>query len=144
LLGPVVKAPKSKRPSVARELVRRYAADKRPIPGFGHHIHRDQDPRVTRLLEIAREAGAKGDYLAALALLERAIKAELKKPLVTNISAAIAAVLGEAGLPAAIIRGIVLTARCAGLAGHLCEELENPIAGAMWKAAERAVSYEPT
>jgi citrate synthase len=64
------------------------------------------------------------------------------KPLVTNISAAIAAVLGEAGVPSSLMRGIVLTARCAGLAGHLLEETENPAAHDMWQAAQSVVDYQ--
>jgi citrate synthase len=41
-----------------------------------------------------------------------------------------------------MMRGIVLTARCAGLVGHLLEEMDNPIADDMWLAA-RAVVESP-
>ena len=66
----------------------------------------------------------------------------LGKKLPTNISAAIAAVLGEAGIPGKIMRGIILTARCGGLIGHLLEEMEDPSAGVMWNAIEEAVPFE--
>jgi hypothetical protein len=36
----------------------------------------------------------------------------------------------------------VLTARCAGLVGHLLEEMSNPAADAMWKAIEREIPYQ--
>ena len=41
------------------------------------------------------------------------------------------------------MRGIVLTARCAGLVGHLHEEMQDPVAHAMWEGAQDAVDYEP-
>lgn len=113
----------------------------RPVPGFGHPVHRGRDPRVERLLEIAKDAGVEGSYLAAMQLLEAGLRREVGKPLVTNISAAISAVLAEAGIPSRMMRGIVLTARCAGLVGHLLEESENPAADDMWMAARSAVDY---
>ena len=129
--------------SAAREAVLDYRARKRPLPGFGHPIHRDNDPRVMRLIEITESAGAEGRYLEAMRQLETALSEELGKTLVTNISAVIAAALGEAGIPAGMMRGIVLTARCAGLVGHLFEEMQNPAAPAMWQGSQDAVDYVP-
>ena len=123
--------------------VRAYRERRRPVPGFGHPIHQSLDPRVERLLSVCRDAGAKGDYIDAMYLLERTLSEVLGKELVTNISAAIGAVLAEAGVPAGMMRGIVLTARCAGLVGHLFEEMNNPIAHALWEGAQEQVSYEP-
>ena len=123
--------------------VRDYRARKRPLPGFGHPIHRDNDPRVMRLIEITEACGAEGKYLSAMRQLESALSEELGKNLVTNISAAMAAAMGEAGIPADMMRGIVLTARCAGLVGHLFEEMRNPAAPAMWQGAQDSVDYAP-
>ena len=143
LLEPIVQAARSKRAKVADDAVRQLRRQKRPVPGFGHTVHRKRDPRVDRLLQIVKSAGSKGDHLQALAALERAVgRAFPKKNLVTNVSAAIAVALGEAGIPSRAIRGIVLTARCAGLAGHVYEELTRPAADAMWHASEKAVPYE--
>lgn len=143
LLARIIAVPEPERRDRALAAVREYRAARRPVPGFGHPIHRGGDPRVNRLLEIAHEAGAAGEHIAALALLEEILLEELGKSLVTNVSAAIAAVLGEAGVPAALMRGIVLTARCAGLVGHLFEEMRNPIAHELWTAAKRDVRYRP-
>jgi citrate synthase len=120
-----------------------YREQRRPVPGFGHPIHQALDPRVDRLLNVCRDAGAKGDYIDAMNLLEQTLSGVLGKQLVTNISAAIGAVLAEASVPARMMRGIVLTARCAGLVGHLFEEMNNPIAHALWEGAQDSVSYEP-
>jgi len=118
-----------------------YRKNRRPVPGFGHPVHRTADPRVDRLIEIATSAGVDGTYIAAMRLLETCLRQELGKPLATNISAAIAAVLGEASIPSRVMRGIVLTARCAGLVGHFLEETDNPVAHEMWEAAQSAVDY---
>jgi citrate synthase len=126
----------------AGEEVEAYRAIRRPVPGFGHPIHQQKDPRVNKLIAVAEDAGAEGDYIAAMHLLESRLQEIVGKPLVTNISAAIAAVLGEAGVPAQLMRGIVLVARCAGLVGHLFEEMNNPAAHDMWVAAQTAVDYE--
>ena len=123
--------------------VRAYRERKRPLPGFGHPIHHSLDPRVERLLAVCADAGAPGHYMAAMKQLESTLNRELGKNLVTNISAAIGAELAEAGIPSKMMRGIVLTARCAGLVGHLFEEMNNPIAPAMWEGAQEVIAYEP-
>ena len=143
VLEKIVQAPADQHAAVATEIVKDYRTRKRPIPGFGHPIHRDVDPRSKRLTDIAKAAGGKGDYIAALETLQNAVATVIGKPIVTNVSAAIAAALCEAGVPSKAARGIVLTARCAGLAGHLLEESESPTGDAMWNAVTDAVHYEP-
>jgi citrate synthase len=143
LLEKIVAAPAADRANVAVELVKDYRARKRPIPGFGHPIHRDVDPRSQRLVDIAKAAGAKGDFIAALETLEQAVATVIGRRIVTNVSAAIAVALCEAGVPSKVSRGVVLTARCAGLVGHLHEESESPAGEAMWNAITDTVKYEP-
>ena len=129
--------------SCARDLVAEYRARRRALPGFGHPIHQDVDPRVKRLLEVCREAGCDGAHIAAMYALEAALNEALGKQLVTNISAAIGAALAEAQVPSGMMRGIILVARCAGLVGHLFEESQQPIADDMWKGAQEPIRYEP-
>jgi citrate synthase len=142
LIERLLKVPDAERETVALDEIRSYRRRRRPLPGFGHPIHKQVDPRVERLIEVARSAGAKGESIEIVYLLERCLSQELGRKLPVNISAAIAAVLVEAGVPARIMRGVVLTARCAGLVGHLFEEMQNPAADAMWKAVESAVPYQ--
>lgn len=143
LLDQIVAQPAAERAQQAAALVDSYRHDGRAVPGFGHPTHRRGDPRVPRLLEIARINGARGQYIEALGLLEAAVARAVGRQLPTNVSAAIAAVLREAGLPAQTLRGVVLTARCAGIVGHLQEEAAEPVADTMWKAVEQAVTYDP-
>lgn len=143
ILERLVAVPGEERAAAAAAEVAAYRERRRPVPGFGHPIHAQADPRVQRLLDIARGQEIGGEYVAALTLLEDALAAALGRRLVTNISAAIAAALGEAGVPAKMMRGVVLTARCAGLVGHLLEEMQQPAAHALWSGAQDAVDYAP-
>jgi citrate synthase len=141
VLDRIVAAPASERRGVAVATVQTLRRDRRAVPGFGHPTHKSGDPRVPRLIEIARAHGARGDYIQALGLLESALVEVLGRALPTNVSAAIAVVLREAEIPTEAMRGIVLTARCAGLAGHLLEEMHTPAGDDIWHAAEDAVPY---
>ncbi len=143
LLDRIVAAPASERKAVALAAVRALRDERRPVPGFGHPTHRSGDPRVPRLIEVARANGAPGGYLEALSVLESAVAEGLGRALPANVSSAIAAVLREAQIPTEAMRGVVLAARCAGLAGHLLEEMRDGSAETMWQAAEQAVPYRP-
>jgi citrate synthase len=143
LIGVIAAAPES---DVAAEAARQVAtmlANKTRIPGFGHMIHTEGDPRVAKLLGIVRDSGLGKPELQALRALESVVAQRPGRTLVTNVSAAIAVALAAAGVPALGVRGIVLTARCAGLSGHLVEEMQRPIAPALSKGAESAVRYQP-
>ena len=144
LLREIVEAPESEQESVAAAIAKRYRAARNPLPGYGHPIHKNGDPRLIRLEKIARDAGAKGDYLKAMYILGDAINNELGKKLIINVSAGMGAVLAEAGLPPEIMRGIILISRAAGLVGHLLEEMEEPAANFMWESIEEAVPYVGT
>jgi citrate synthase len=122
--------------------IQHYRSIGRPLPGFGHPIHGDLDPRVKRLISVAELQEVGGKYIRAVKLLEQGLQSTLKKNLVTNVSAAIGAVLAEAGVPSKMMRGVILTARCAGLVGHLFEEMNNPAGHQLWIGAQEAVDYQ--
>ncbi len=143
LLDRIVAVPPAERKALALTTVQSFRRDRKPLPGFGHPTHRSGDPRVPRLIEIARANGAQGHYIEALSLLESAIAEVLGRTLPTNVSAAIAVSLREAAIPTEAMRGVVLTARCAGLVSHLLEEMRDHSAEEMWQAVERAVPYRP-
>jgi len=143
LLDAIVGRPPAERTAEALAQVEARRRERKPVPGFGHPTHKSADPRVPRLIEIARTHGAGGEYLGALDLVASAIQRTLGRALPMNVSAAIAAVVREAQLPAQAVRGLILTARCAGIVGHLLEESQRPAAQSIWEAAEREVPYRP-
>jgi citrate synthase len=141
LLAEIVAAAPQDRVATADAIVARFRATNTPVPGYGHPIHKNGDPRVARLVEIARNAGAKGDYIAAMHTLGAAVDRGSGRHVVINASAGMGAVLAEAGLPPVIMRGIALIARSAGLIGHLLEEMENPAGGFIWRLVEESIPY---
>lgn len=125
----------------ARRIAVAHRAEKKPIPGFGHPFHKPDDPRSPVLLALAREQGVAGAHVDAVLALSAAVDETFGKHITLNATGAIAAVLGDAGVPRTILRGVALIARAAGLVGHVHEEQQKPAMRAIWEAAEAAVPY---
>jgi citrate synthase len=114
------------------------------VPGFGHHIHRPDDPRTPRLLALAAEQGVAGPHAELLWSFGEAMDEIKGRHVTINATGAVAAVLSDLGYPPAIMRGFSLIARAAGLVGHLLEEQQEPLAREMWDLLEHSVPYQGT
>ncbi|MEI2418520.1 citryl-CoA lyase [Orrella sp. JC864] len=114
-----------------------------PLPGFGHPVHRQADPRAQRLLALAQEEGVAGRHVQALRAVEGQVQAVYGRFLPMNVSAAIPAVLLDAGFPLPALRGIPLLARTASLLGHLMEEREQPLGFRLAELAEAGLQDGP-
>jgi citrate synthase len=119
-----------------------HRAARTALPGFGHPTHKPDDPRAQRLLAVARERSIAGRHVAAITALSAAVDATYGRHITINATGAIAAVLGDCGVPIGVARGFGLIARCAGLVGHLYEEQQQPTWRAIWEAAEKAVPFK--
>jgi citrate synthase len=108
------------------------------IPGFGHPVHKQVDPRAQRILELADEHGVSGPNVELARRLGVAVA-----PLVMNVSMPIAAVMLDLGYDAETVKAVPILARTAGLLAHLAEERENPVGLRLAAAAEDAVDYRP-
>jgi citrate synthase len=115
---------------------------RRPVPGYGHPLHKAADPRVARLLAVAAEAGIAGRHVEAARIVERLLPEVIGKPLVMNVSGAIAAVLLDAGYPVLAVKGVPILARTASLVAHLLEELERPIGFRLADSGSASVAYD--
>jgi citrate synthase len=116
----------------ARRIVAGFRAKKANVPGIGHPIHTDVDPRSERIFEIAREEGFSGAHVRLMRQVAAEASATLGRHLPVNVSGAIGAVASELGMDWRICRGIGVVARSIGLVAHLAEEIRNPIARALW------------
>ena len=125
-----------------RSTVLERRAERRPIPGYGHPLHKQADPRVRRLFEVAAEAGLAGPHLDIARHVEKVLPELLGKPLELNVSGAIPAVLLDAGYPLAALKGVPILARTAGLVAHLLEEQLKPIGFVMSHASAAAIDYD--
>ena len=127
--------------AAAGEVVREMRAAKQVIPGYGHPLHKDRDPRVARLFAVAAEVGTPGHFVAIAEAVEKVLPGITNRDLRLNVSAAIPAVLLDVGFPADALKGVPILARCAGLIGHLTEELARPIGFALSYQATREQRY---
>ncbi len=141
LLDDILAAPEGMQ-ARAREIATGHAAQRKHLPGFGHPFHKPDDPRSPRLLQVAREAGAPGRYIGALEVLSREVDAAYGRHLTINVTGAVAAVLGEAGIPQQIMRGLAVVSRAAGLVGHIHEEQQIPSARHVWDLVAQNIPYE--
>ncbi len=127
--------------AAALEVARDYRAARRPIPGYGHPLHKPVDPRAERMMALARERGVAGRAVEAATALTGAIAEVWGKPLPMNVSMAIAATLVDVGVPPALIRAVPILARTGGLIAHLIEEQETPIGFFLASKGEEAIDH---
>ena len=111
--------------TAAQAIVRHFFDRGEKVPGYGHALHPDGDPRVPRLYAIADNNGVTGDY----SRLAQAVEAELgrvkKRALPMNQDGALAALGLDMGLDWQIVRALAFIPRSAGLAVHAVEEMKR-------------------
>ena len=100
------------------------------------------DPRAYKLIELARaEPELGGTHLDALLTLSRAVDEAWGRPVTINATGAVAAVLGELGVPTAVMRGFAVISRAAGLVAHVVEEQQSPSGRFIWDTVEHAIPF---
>jgi citrate synthase len=127
--------------TVALEAVRRTREAGRYVPGLGHPVHKDGDPRTPVLVGIAEEEGLRGPHLRLFEAVGRVHEQVLGRRLPLNGAGVCGAALADLGLPVELLRGFALLARCAGLLGHLAEERRRPIGMDAYLAVDRNAEY---
>jgi citrate synthase len=115
----------------------------RIIPGLGHPVHKEQDPRTPRLLAIADEEALKGPHLRLFEAIGRVHPEVLGRRLPLNGAGVCGAALADLGLPLDMLRGFSLLARTAGLIGQLAEETRRPVANSIYLSVDRAAAQVP-
>lgn len=124
----------------ALAIARQHKAERSAVPGFGHHLHKPVDPRAYKLLELGRaEPELAGDAIAALMTLSAAVDEVAGRPITLNATGAVAALLGELGVPTGVMRGFAVISRAAGLVAHIVEEQQDPSGRFIWETVEHAM-----
>ena len=122
--------------ALAERAVRAQREAGRFVPGLGHPVHKDGDPRTPRLIRIAEEEGQFGPHLALFTAIGRVHPRVLGRTLPLNGAGTCGAALADLGLPLELLRGFALLARTAGLIGQLAEELRHPVAGDIYRSVD--------
>lgn len=113
------------------------------VPGLGHPVHKEGDPRTARLFELAREHQVLGPHMQLFGAIGRVHPQVLGRTLPLNGAGVCGAVLADIDIPQGVIRGVALLARCAGLIGQLSEELVDPIGMDIYMNIDRNTDYQP-
>ncbi|HEY2508173.1 MAG TPA: citryl-CoA lyase [Streptosporangiaceae bacterium] len=127
--------------ALALAAVEEARAQRRFVPGLGHHLHKVTDPRTPVLIAIAEAEGLRGPHLRLFEAIGRVHPQVLGRTLPLNGAGTCGAALADLGLPAELLRGFALLARTAGLLGHLAEERRNPIGMDVFQAVEHNAEY---
>jgi citrate synthase len=128
---------------LARESVTAQRALGRLVPGLGHPVHKDGDPRTPVLFRIAAEEGLTGPHLLLLEAVGRVAPDVLGRRLPLNGAGVCGAALADLGFPVDVLRGFALLARTAGLVGHVAEEMRRPIGMDVYLTVDRNAEYVP-
>lgn len=126
---------------LALAAIRRQRANKKFVPGLGHPVHKEQDPRTPRLIALAEEEGLRGPHLRLFEAIGRMSEEALGRRLPLNGAGVCGAALADLGLPTELLRGFALLARTAGLLGQIAEERRRPIANDIYLAVDRSAEY---
>ena len=124
-----------------REVVEQGQSGQRPergeqVPGFGHALYRDGDPRARWLLDrLALHGGAEAGF--ALEVAQHVTEMSGQKP---NVDFALAALARALRLPAGAPLAIFTVGRAAGWIGHA---LEQYAAGTLIRPRARYVGMAP-
>lgn len=102
----------------ADKVVDRYLSAGLSIPGFGHHLYPDGDPRAKALLALFEPPKAIGKFIAQV---------ESLTGLPPNIDMALAALVARHRLPADGAFALFATARSVGLLAHGMEQMAVPM-----------------
>jgi citrate synthase len=127
--------------AVALDAVRKARAAGKLVPGLGHPVHKQRDPRTPALMAIAEEEGLKGPHLRLFEAIGRVHPEVLGRTLPLNGAGVCGAALADLGLPVELLRGFALLARAAGLLGQLAEERTNPIGMDVYLSVDRNATY---
>jgi citrate synthase len=98
-----------------------FRSAKKRLPGLGHRVHRERDPRTEILFNMARQSGLARDGVAFMQALEK-VAGDRGKVLPINIDGALAAILYDLGFPSALGKLLFIIGRVAGLTAEVAEE----------------------
>jgi len=114
--------------------------NKEIIFGYGHKIHKNEDPRVKEILKLCKSLEYDSKYIKLAQEIETSIEKTKGKKLCLNIDGLMAAILLEMGFSPLAARGVFIIARTPGLVAQAIEEkeTEKPVR----RLDEKDISYE--
>lgn len=112
----------------AAALVDDLRATKRRVPGFGHQVFRNVDPRSERMKSIAKAEGVWGEANEWYEAVHRAFQKASNKPdLVLNDVGMLASIMVQMGFTPQEMCGLAILSTVPGLIAHISEEMQSGV-----------------
>lgn len=99
-------------------IVAEFVAKKSRLPGFGHRLYTQTDPRAELILQTLQESNLGQDYIIAVRHLGEELTKQTSKILPLNIDGAIAVALCAFAWPPELGKAVFIIARTPGLCGQ--------------------------
>jgi citrate synthase len=128
---------------IARKAVEKRLDAKQLIPGIGHGIHTEGDPRAETLFKVAQETKVYGRYCDLLRKIGKLAEERVGRRLPVNVTGAIAAISMDMGLPWQMSKSCAILGRALGGIAHVGEEVRRPIARGISNLVRSNLQYEP-
>jgi citrate synthase len=129
--------------TIARNTVEKRLANKELIPGIGHGIHTQGDPRAEKLFEVAQQTKVYGRYCDLLRKIGKLAEERVGRRLPVNVTGAIGAISMDMGLPWQMSKSFAILGRALGGIAHVGEEVRHPIARGISDLVRKNLQYEP-
>lgn len=111
----------------ARRVVKEYRDLKKRIPGLGHPVYNEVDPRAVALCQVAKEAGLWGEKSQLYEAIHDEFVKATGRPICINIDGMMACVGNEMGFDPLEIAGIAALSFACGIIAHVVEEIKEGV-----------------
>lgn len=112
-------------PARVRDVIQARSSRGESIPGVGHPLYPNGDPRFLPLLEVADALAPRGDRLATLRAVIHAMERAKREP--PNVDFGLVAVVRALGLPRGSATALFAIGRTAGWVAHALEQREAAV-----------------
>jgi len=129
--------------ALAKQTVDEYFKNKLLIPGVGHGIHRQGDPRAEKLFEVAKQTKVYGRYCDLIRKIGKLAEERLGRRLPVNVTGAIGAISMDMGFHWQMSKSFAILGRALGGIAHIGEEIRRPIAAGISNLVRSSLQYEP-
>ena len=115
------------REEAAAQTVDRYLQERGLVPGFGHPLHKETEPRAEILRRKVEELGGWGEKGQLFEAIHTALCERLGKSLPINLAGMVAAVYCELGFDPLEIEALAAVAYGFALTAHVVEEIKEGV-----------------
>lgn len=98
-----------------------------PMPGFGHPIHKETEPRAEILRRKVKELGGWGEKAQLFEAIHEVLQRRLGRPIPVNLAGMIAAVYCELGFDPLEIEALAAVGYGFAITAHVVEEIKEGV-----------------